>query len=134
MINYIYDSFNSWYILMLKFSNKNVNVTAYLDIKVRLLINKYILTIKKCEDILNEKDEIQRLHSIMFADSLIMVGDIIYDVYIKSLKSKDKTLRNKSVELIKKEIDRINSFMKIIYCNYNTLTQEELKMIIKEYK
>jgi hypothetical protein len=119
---------------MLKFSNKNVNVTAYLDIKVRLLINKYILTIKKCEDILNEKDEIQKLHSIMFADSLIMVGDIIYDVYIKSLKSKDKTLRNKSVELIKKEIDRINSFMKIIYCNYNTLTQEELKMIIKEYK
>lgn len=134
MINYIYDPFNSWYILMLKFSNKNVNVTAYLDIKVRLLINKYILTIKKCEDILNEKDEIQKLHSIMFADSLIMVGDIIYDVYIKSLKSKDKTLRNKSVELIKKEIDRINSFMKIIYCNYNTLTQEELKMIIKEYK
>ena len=132
MINYIYDPFNSWYIFAHKYDDINLGLGAFLDIKQRLLIDKYILTIKKCEDILNGKDEIQKLHSIKFADSIIIVGNMIYDFYVLSLK--DKSLRNKSIENIKKDTNRINEFLSTIYSDYRTLTDTDLKKIIKEYK
>ena len=132
MINYIYEPFNAWYVFASKYYNINLGLKAYLDIKQRLLIDKYLLTMKKCEDILNDKDDIKRLHSIMYADSLILVGDIIFDKYVESLSNPE--LRSTVTEYLKKEIDRINSFMKIIYTDYNTLSKKELNMIIKEYK
>lgn len=132
MINYVYDVFCNWFIFGKMYNDPKIGIKAHLDIKFRLLIDKYILTIKKCEDILNDKDEIQKLHSVKFMDSIVLVGNIIYDLYIQSLN--DKSLKGKAMNYMRNEIDRINDFIEIIYTNYETISEEDIKMIIKEYK
>lgn len=132
MVNYIYDPFRNWEMFNELYIDPKLGIKAFLDIKQRLLIDKYILSMKRCEDILNQKDEFQRLNAVNFVDSMVIVGDMIYSCYLKSLK--DKSLRDLCSVYFLKEINRINRFMNNIYSDYHTITRADVNRIIKEYK
>jgi len=106
------------------------------NLKSKLFFQGYILSLKNLEMFTTEMDPSHTYNIIL--DNMInwFIGNKLVNDLYEAHNNNDKDLENKTIELFKKEIKRINEYIsniKVDGYNDSKLTREDAKKIMLEY-